>query len=234
MSLLQIVQDIAVSVGIDEPATVIGNTDTTYTQIKRLVEQDGAELSRFYDWRSIKENGIITGDGATSQWDLPADFDRLVPGDALWIVGRPMWPVEGPISDEDMLAIQAGPTRPAFGVWRMFEQQMEIYPIPATGVVYNLMYYRKGWIQPVDLSTFKERFTADDDVPALPEHLLTLGGIWRWKRAKGLDYAEEFRTCQMEKLKATRSDGGLRKFRMRDKFDTLGRDPRRNAYSVIS
>lgn len=234
MSLLTMVQDIAVSVGLDEPSSVFGNDDATYPQIARLLQQEGDELSRFYDWRNLKENGIITGDGTTSQWDLPADFDRLVPGDALWIVGRPMWPVEGPISDEDMLAIQAGPTRPAFGVWRMFENQMEIYPIPSDGIVYNLMYYRTAWVQPADKLSFKERFTLDTDVTTMPERVMTLGGIWRWKRAKGLDYAEEFRTYDIEKLKAARNDGGLRKFRMRDKFDTLGRDPRRNAYSVIS
>lgn len=233
MSLLSMVNDIATSVGLDEATSVISNEDSTYTQIRRFIEQEGDELSRSYDWRSLKENGVFTGDGVTTQWDLPADFDRLVPGNALWIVGRPMWPVEGPISDEDMLSIQAGPLRPAFGVWRMFEEQIEIWPIPADGVVYNLMYYRTAWIQPADLSAFKERFTVDTDVAALPERLLVNGAIWRWKRAKGIDYAEEFRTAQVEKLKAQRNDGGLRQFKMREKFDTVGRDPRRNAYSVV-
>lgn len=233
MSLLSIVNDIALSVGLDETTSVISNEDSTYGQIKRFIEQEGDELSRYYDWRSLKENGVFTGDGTTTQWDLPADFDRLVPGDALWIVGRPMWPVEGPISDEDMLAIQAGPTRPAFGCWRMFEQQVEIYPAPADGIVYHLMYYRTNWVQPSDRTAFKARFTDDTDVSAIPERLLVYGGIWRWKRAKGLDYAEEFRTAQLERLKAARNDGGLRQFKMRSKFDTLGRDPRRNAYSVI-
>lgn len=234
MSLLQIVKDIAVEVGLDEPTSVFGNDDATYSQIVRFVEREGKALSTAYDWRTLKENGVMYGDGTTTQWDIPADFDRLVPGNALWIVGRPMWPVEGPISDEDMLAIQAGPTRPAFGVWRMFENQLEIYPTPAAGVVYNLMYYRNAWIQPADQLSFKTRFSADDDIPCLPESVLTLGGIWRWKRAKGLSYQEEMNEYKLEKLKAERSDGGLRSFRMRDKFDTLGRDPRRNAYSVIS
>jgi hypothetical protein len=232
MSLLQIVADVAVEVGLDEPASVFGNEDTSYSQIARFVQREGDKLASDYDWRALKENGVMYGDGVTTQWDLPVDFDRLVPGNALWIVGRPMWPVEGPISDEDMLAIQAGPLRPAYGVWRMFENQIEIYPTPADGVVYHLMYYRNAWVQPEDKLSFKTRLTLDTDIPAISERVLTLGAIWRWKRAKGLDYAEEFREYQIEKLKVTRNDGGLRSFRMRDKFDTSGRDPRRNAYNV--
>jgi hypothetical protein len=39
---------------------------------------------------------------------------------------------------------------------------------------------------------------ADNDYSVLPERLITLGCIWRYKRALGLDYSEEFRTYEKE------------------------------------
>ena len=41
-----------------------------------------------------------------------------------------------------------------------------------------------------------ETFTSDTDTTELNEELLTLSLIWRWNRAKGLDYAEDMRNFE--------------------------------------
>ena len=42
--------------------------------------------------------------------------------------------------------------------------------------------------------TVKTQFSADTDTYQIDDDLLILGLIWRYRRAKGLDYSEEKRT----------------------------------------
>lgn len=44
--------------------------------------------------------------------------------------------------------------------------------------------------------TQKQYFTSDDDLMLLPEFLLESGLQWRWKKQKGMEYAEDFRTYE--------------------------------------
>jgi len=53
--------------------------------------------------------------------------------------------------------------------------------------------------------------TADTDVSLIDEDLITLSIIWRFLSAKGLDYGEQFRTFQLESVKAMSRDGGRMK-----------------------
>lgn len=47
-------------------------------------------------------------------------------------------------------------------------------------------------------ATLQREITDLSDTFAFPEHLLELGGIWRWKRAKGLPYDGEFAEYERE------------------------------------
>ena len=42
----------------------------------------------------------------------------------------------------------------------------------------------------------------------LPETLLLMGLRWRWKKEKGVDYAEDFRTYESQVKDALGRDGG--------------------------
>ena len=42
----------------------------------------------------------------------------------------------------------------------------------------------------------KAEATADSDVPVIPERVITLGTIWRWKQARNFEYAEEMRAYE--------------------------------------
>ena len=42
-------------------------------------------------------------------------------------------------------------------------------------------------------------FTADDDIPLIDARLLKLAARWRWLHAKGLTYAEDFRSFEIRK-----------------------------------
>ena len=49
--------------------------------------------------------------------------------------------------------------------------------------------------------------SADTDTGILDEELMTLGLKWRWKKSKGLDYAEDFSSYEIRVQKAMQNDG---------------------------
>lgn len=231
MSLLSIVTEAAALVGVDQPTAVANATDANAVQFRALAQQEGDELSRAHDWRRLKVQGSITGDGSTEFWDLPADYDRQMAGDNLWLSSRPMLALDGPISDQDMLSIKAGVQRPTVSVWRYFGNQLQVYPVLTATQVVTLEYRSSSWILAADGTTTRDAWVADTDTAVIPERIIKLGVIWRWKRSKGLDYAEEFATYQLERAKAARADGGFRTLRARESFSTY-QYGRRNAYTV--
>lgn len=231
MSLLTIIQDAAALVGVDVPTSIVTNTDPTYTQLKILAQVEGDELARYFDWRGLKIETSFTGDGTTVLFELPAGFDRWMSGGAAFFEDGTYDRLEGPVSDETFTAYQSANSDPSDPVWRMIGPDVEFFPALDTGVVVNSLYITGYWITDAAGTTRKARWTLDSDLSTLPERLITLGVVWRWKRAKGLDYAEEYRTYQMERLKATRSDGGLRMLTLSSSFS--GGPSRKNAYRVV-
>ena len=231
MSLLTICQDAAALVGVDAPSAVVASSDATSAQFGALAQVEGDELARYFDWRGLKIETTMTGDGSTVLFELPTGFDRWMSGGAAFFEDGTYDRLEGPVSDETFTAYQAANSDPSDPVWRMIGPDVEFFPALDTGVVITSLYLTGYWITAADGVTRKARWTLDSDLSTLPERLITLGVVWRWKRAKGLDYAEEYRTYQMERLKATRSDGGLRMLTLSSSFSDG--PSRKNAYRVI-
>lgn len=229
MSLLTIVQDACALVGIDVPTVVTSSTDATYTQFVYLAQFEGDELMRKHKWREQKVAADFTGDGTTTTWALPEDFDRFTTEqrrESSVLLG-----LDGPVSDDEFLDAQVRGWNPTIPYFRLFNGNIETVPAVADGQMIRFEYISSYWITDSG-GTLKARFTADSDLSLLPDRLVTLGLVWRWKRAKGLDYAEEFRTYQMEKLQQARVDGGTPRLRMSEGRDYM-HPYLKNAYTVI-
>jgi len=158
----------------------------------------------------IKVEAQITGDGTSTYWDLPGDYDRLVPGEAFWSLKYPAVSLGGPVLDEEMLAMKALPVQPVRPIWRLFGNQVEIWPALASGEIVKLQYRSAYWIVSSDGATVRNRWLQDTDLSLVDENLLTMSLIWRWKRAKGFDYAEEFRSFEMARVRKAGQDAGSR------------------------
>lgn len=229
MSLLTIVQDACALVGLDAPTSVVSSTDQTYTQFLTFAQFEGDELSRKHRWREVKVAADFTGDGVTTTWALPDDFHRFNTEqrrESSVLLG-----LEGPVSDDEFLDAQVRGFNPTIPYFRLFNGNIETVPAVANGQQVRFEYCSRYWITS-STGTLKERFTADDDLSLLPDRLITLGLVWRWKRAKGLDYAEEFRTYEMAWADEKHVDGGSPRLRLSE----VGgyRHPyTKNAYSVV-
>jgi len=65
-------------------------------------------------------------------------------------------------------------------------------------------------VQALTTGTSRPAWANDSDVALIPERLLEYALIWRWKQAKGLDYAEDMTTYEREREKAQARDRGPR------------------------
>jgi hypothetical protein len=203
MSLLTICQGAALRCNFGTvPSQAYSSTDTSVLQLVAFAQDTGRELLERANWNGLKNQALITGDGSSTLFTLPSDWMRLCPSDkspmgALISLARPTIPLIGPVNDEWLNQMKALPTYPAYPVWRIVNNQLEIWPALSSGEVVQFWYFTKNWILQYSTSNYVSSWTNDNDTSVIDETLIMKGAIWQWKRAKGLDYAEEFRAYQL-------------------------------------
>lgn len=199
MPLLQIINNAAIIAGLSNvPVTqAIGNSDPNIRQLIAFAQDIGDEIVRRGNWRNLNVGHQITGDGATTIWMLPPDFASLIPSSALTGTfvssAYPTLPLRGPVNDEDLNQLKALPALPRPSVWRLIGGTIEFWPALAYNEVVTGSFRSNYWILQHGDAIRVSLWSADDDIALVPEKLIEYGTIWRWLRAKGLDYAEEFR-----------------------------------------
>lgn len=201
MSLLSLVQGAALRCNLAVPNSAYSNTDSNIQQFVAFAQDTGRECVERYGWNNLKVQVTATGDGTTTTFALPSDWMRLCPSDkspmgALISLSRPTIPLIGPVNDEWLNQMKALPAYPAYPVWRLVDNQLEIWPALASGEIVQFWYFTKAFIVSGSTGYQVMTFGNDNDTSLIDEDILMKGAIWRWKRAKGLDYAEEFREYQ--------------------------------------
>lgn len=201
MSLLTIIQNSCAEVGVSTPSSVIGNTDANVVQMLSLLNREGKWLARGYDWQILRKEGSFTTAATnvqisdlTSFVDTSAasvtDFDRFVPK-TLWDrtaseqIGEPLTAAR---YQGDLANVTTGVR------YRYVIRGNALYfsPVPPASHSVYFEYFKKHWCASSG-GTGKVAFTVDTDVGILDEDMLTQGLVVRFLKAKGLDYAEEFR-----------------------------------------
>ena len=208
MSLLTLLQDAAVKAGMPRPVSIVGSNDPNAPLLLSLANQEGSELARRHDWQVLIVQHIFTTTASEEQPSaLPADYDRLVYGAEVWdrSINQKL---TGPTSPAQWMELKSAPGAGVTGWWRMIGGKLNIFPAPAAGKVCALEYVSSNWAQSA-LSAPQTQFLADGDTAKISERLITLGVAWRWKRAKGFDYAEEMATYERELERAASRDGGI-------------------------
>lgn len=232
MSVLTAVSDAMVLCGQPQPNSVVSNPDPTVAKFLAFAQNEAEQTGSDYNWRNLNIGMTLTGDGTTTLFALPSDFERILQGQALWSQKYPSIPLQGPISSQDLLALKALPVMPVRPVWRLIGGQLEIWPALSSGEVVNGEYRSTNPIVSSDGLTRKPRWTSDSDYTLFPEIILRLGLIWRWKQSKGLDYAEDFRSYQSEREKKAGHEAGGRIVRMTNTWN-MGLDQYPGIITVV-
>lgn len=215
MSLLTVVQRFCERTNLNSPATVYGTTDPQITQIKALLEEEGNDLAERGDWNELTFEATHTTVASESQGaitSIATNGFRNIKNDTIWDRTLKL-PLQ--ILDDVQWQAQKGfaSTSPRYAI-RIRGGLLRADPTPTAGNTWAFEYYSKNWILGVDGTTYKQFFTLDSDTMLLPEEILTLGLRWRWKKEKGFDYAEDFRTYEAKVTKALGGNGLKKRLNM--------------------
>lgn len=232
MSILTAVSDAMVLCGQPQPNSVVSNPDPTVAKFLAFAQTEVEVTGSDFNWRNLNIGLTLTGDGTTTLFMLPSDFERILQGQALWSQKYPSIPLQGPISSQDLLALKALPVMPVRPVWRLIGGTMEIWPALSAGEIVNGEYRSTNPISSGDGTIRKVRWSADNDFALFPENILRLGMIWRWKQSKGLDYAEDFRSYSLERDKKAGHDAGGKIVRMTNTWN-MGLDQYPGIITVV-
>ena len=192
LSCLQIVQTACRRIGIPAPAAAFTSQDPQIIQLLSLSEEEGQEHATRYPWQALQTETTFTTVAAQVQGSMSViapNYDYIV-NDTIWnrTLRRPVY---GPKSEQDWQQAQAMQINGPFNSFRIIGDVLNFYPNPVGGQTCAFEYISKNWISTLVGGT-SSVWTNDADTPLINDEVLVLGLVWRWKQAKGLDYAEDF------------------------------------------
>jgi hypothetical protein len=141
-------------------------------------------------------------------YPMPSDFEYFVQK-TFWD-NKYKWELLGPINAQEKQILRYGVV--ASGPRNKFyirDNKMWLDPMPTESALIAYDYYSNAWCQS-NSGAVQTLWAADTDVYLLNEECFIEGMKWRFLRAKGLDYAEEKRSYDMECERIISRDGGSR------------------------
>lgn len=208
MALLQTIQRFCRRTNLTVPSSVIGTTDQQVSQIYAMLEEEITDLSGRGAWQALTLEALHTTVATESQGaitTIASDGFRYVKSNTMWdrstneyiqVVDGPDWQWQKGFAN----------TAPDYLV-RIRDGLLISTPTPVAGNTWAFEYVTWNAILDTDGSTKKQYFEADTDTFLLPEPIVAMGLRWRWKKEKGFEYAEDFRTYEMMVEDALSRDG---------------------------
>ncbi|NTG09263.1 hypothetical protein [Rhizobium rhizogenes] len=206
MSLLTIIQNVCAELSIQIPGLVAANPDPTVMQLKQLSQRAAYALARDHDWSDLVVRRSFTATGVIPEpAEPPPDWERFIDNGAIWNNSR-LWQLNGPVDAQAWQRNVIINSNPVPQIWRMLGGKLAFYP-NNIGETLSYEYISNAWVVVNGGSTYATTWANDaDTVRGFSEPLLELSLMWRWKRAKGLDYAEEMDNFERAKESEIGSD----------------------------
>jgi hypothetical protein len=197
------------------PATLFGNVDTQTVQQRALLNLEITTLRKWPDvyWTKLKKEWSFTTLAADVQPSnaLPpdTDFDHFI-NSSMW--DRTLVrPVVGPISPQLWEAWKARPvlTSVVFG-FILRGNDFLTAPNPPAGDSVHYEYISQLCVYSAGTATTPDQqlFAADADTCIFPTNVVQQGLRWRFLRAKGLSYEQEYADwINMVQIETSRQGG---------------------------
>lgn len=192
MTLLQMLQEFAVRTGLPRPVVGVAGTNPQVLQMIGLLNEELAELTTSFEWTQLQDICTFNTIAAQNQGDVETlagrPVDKIV-NDTLWN-GNTRIPLAGPTSQQEWTTVRVmGLASPMFR-YRIRAGSLFLFPTPAAGISITFEFMNRRGVMAVGGGR-KANFTADTDSPVFPDELMIGALRWRWKREKGLTYAED-------------------------------------------
>ncbi len=204
MTILAIIRDAASRLGLSQPATAFTSTDPLVVTLLGLAQEEGKALARRHSWQALQtEYTFATVDGTTS-YAMPSGFDRILTETVFNRTRRRR--MVGDLTPQQWQETQASLVTMVNPAFRIRGGLFMISPTPSSVETIAYEYVTKNWCQSEALAG-QTAWAADSDTGLLDEELMTLGVIWRFKSKKGLDYAEDMASYEIQVASAIFRDG---------------------------
>lgn len=232
MSLLTIIQRTCALLTLPVPTVAITSQDKQVAQLVALANEEGDDLASSYNWQALTVEQLFTTTPTVNQTPaIPADLDRFLPDSFFNRTTRRI--VTGPITPQQWQALQAWPyLSTVYLCWRERQGDFLVKPTPPAGQVVAYEYVSKNWAKDISGNPLPQ-FQSDSDTSYLDERLMGLGLRWRFLKAKGLDYAEDFRTYEQNKQQTQGRDGGAKMLSMTPESINMDRVNMPDSFPVI-
>jgi hypothetical protein len=195
VTLLTIVTGACDRLNLPVPTTVMTNNTETIRVLRGYAQEEGKELSRRAPWQKLTKEHTFTTIASADQGtsSVPSDLGWIKPDTVFNRTRRRK--VVGPLDDQQWQQIQASLTTMVDPGFRIRGGTMLITPTPPAGETVAYEYVSDQWCESSG-GTDQSAWAGDTDVALLDEELFTLGLIWRFRKAKGLSYDEDFLTYE--------------------------------------
>lgn len=184
--ILSAMQSAAIRVTGQRPPVFFGASQKFEgLEITDLVNEVAQDIAQYQDWQELTRVAVLTGGDGRVAFDLPTDYDRQLIDADVQRAGYALWGYSHVDNINDFLASEdSGWANTIPGGWIIYGGQMRFSPAPMGEA--RFPYVSKNYAVSAD-GVPKSAFTADTDTFVLPERLLTLGLVWRWRENKKLD-----------------------------------------------
>lgn len=204
-----VTQGSAVITGIPDTSTLQANTwgiaSGAFQSGTRILSVDSATQVTMSAPASGSGIDVIFGKIA---YDLPSDFEYFVQR-TFWD-NRYRWALIGPITAQEKQILRYGVV--ASGPRNKFyirKNLMWLDPVPSEQFLIAYDYFSNAPIAKAS-GGYSNVWTSDNDTYLLDEDVFIQGLKWRFLRAKGLDYGEEYNSYEEDAARTIGRDGGSR------------------------
>ena len=211
MTLLTACQTVLREIGDYERLTSIATntSNDTAQQLLALANRTGKELARKYDWQSLLGTYTFLTVASTAAYALPADWRKFA-NMTTWDRSN-FWEMVGPATPRQWQVLQSSIAAPATTRrwFRIQGDMFNIFPTPTASnetIAYD--YYSNSWCESAGGSP-QTAFAADTDVSRLDEDILILGVKYRFLKAQGHPFDDEYNEYQQALGSSRVDDTGL-------------------------
>jgi hypothetical protein len=204
MSYLTVMQAVAANAGIRIPATAVLD-EPDQIKLGQFINEAGQEIIRRVDWSVLRTITSLASTGTDDEYAIADDFARLAIGPSVLVDGTPM---RGSLTPDEWFSLEAAAATSSSPAryYYLRANNLSFYPYPASGSTIRVQYQSLNWVNDGDAAVLE----LDADEPMISESLLTLGGIWRWRRHVGKDYADHMAEFESVLIDEARFDSGIR------------------------
>lgn len=194
LTVNEILNDVAVESGINSDVDPAGSQDDSFVQLKTLFNTAGMQMVKLHEWQALQKHySLTTQPGDSGEYDLPADFDRMIDQTGWDRTNRVA--IGGPLSSQDWAYLEGRDlvSQSIYASFKLEQRKLRLFPQPPpVGLNVSFTYMSRSWLQsPNDPSLSYDRIKTGSDVCLIDGLLMTLYLKVRFKTAKGFQTADD-------------------------------------------